>query len=31
MHSSIKAIHKSVIDIDIHNSNMDFYNSVMYP
>ena len=31
IHSSIKAIHESVIDIDIHNSNMDFYNSVMYP
>ena len=31
IHSSIKAIHKSVIDImDIHNSNMDVYNSVMY-
>ena len=31
IHSSIKAIHKSVIDImDIHNSNTDVYNSVMY-
>ena len=31
IHSSIKAIHQSVIDImDIHNSNMDVYNPVMY-
>ena len=31
IHSSIKAIYKSVIDImDIHNSNMNIYNSVMY-
>ena len=31
IHSSIKAIHKSVIDIiDIHNSNMDVYNSIMH-
>ena len=31
IHSSIKAIHQSVIDImDIHNSNMDIYNPVMY-
>ena len=31
IHSSIKAIHKSVIDImSIHNSNMDVYDPVMY-
>ena len=31
IHSSIKAIHQSVIDImDSHNSNMDVYNPVMY-
>ena len=31
IHSSTKAIHQSVIDImDIHNSNMDVYNPVMY-
>ena len=31
IHSSIKAIHQSVVDImDIHNSNMDIYNPVMY-
>ena len=31
IHSSIKAIHQSVIDImDMHNSNMDVYNPVMY-
>ena len=31
IHSSINALHKSVIDImDVHNSRMDVYNSLMY-
>ena len=31
IHSLIKAIHQSVIEImDIHNSNIDIYNPVMY-